>query len=61
MQTNINSFPTIVPGPVANDDMPSGPGGAVVSISHVRRRSRMVRTLRGVFFVNGAMGHAHAA
>ncbi|MDF0599343.1 hypothetical protein P1J78_01230 [Psychromarinibacter sp. C21-152] len=61
MQTEMISFPNVAPHTAANDDRPAGPGGNVVSISALKRRTRMVRTLRGVFFVHGAAGQAQVA
>ncbi len=64
MHMNIIGFPaaaTAVHTEIANDDRPAGPGGNVVSISEFRRRARMIRTLRGVFFVAGGTGAAQAA
>lgn len=65
MHTNIISFrPDSAfrsTAQAANDDRPAGPGGAVVSLSEMRRKSRVVRTLRGVFFVAGGTGLAQAA
>lgn len=61
MNANIISFPQNAANVAANDDNPTGPGGNVISLASIRRQSRMIRTLRGVFLADGAMGSALAA
>ncbi len=58
--------PTVIPfptahGAAANDEPPSGPGGTSVSVTALRRCTRMIRTLRGVTLRAGARGQAMAA
>lgn len=61
MHTQVIAFPKNVTFRAANDDRPSGPAGNVVSIRAVERKTRIVRTLRGVALVPGGLGAARAA
>ncbi|WP_425050933.1 hypothetical protein [Psychromarinibacter sp. S121] len=61
MHTNIVSYPKNIILRAANDDRPSGPAGNVVSLKQIRKRERVIRTVRGVFYKTGATGIARAA
>ncbi len=60
MNTNVVTFTKTSHTP-ANDDHPTSPGGTVVSLSVILRKTRVVRTLRGVALVDGGVGVAQAA
>ncbi|WP_172297574.1 hypothetical protein [Pseudoruegeria sp. HB172150] len=61
MQANIITFPKASFIHANNDDKPTGPAGNVISMAESLRRARMIRTLRCVALVDGAVGVAEAA